>query len=123
DFGQNAAPAASSPFGGAAAGNSGGFGASNSTGFGGAKPFGNSFGTPQNNSVTPFGGAAAGSTAFGAASDPNANNGTAAKPFTPFTEKDASGTNFYQNVSSMPEYKNFSFEELRLKDYEQNRRF
>ena len=54
----------------------------------------------------------------------NVNNGTAAKQFTPFTEKDSANmTNVFQNICCMPEYKNFSFEELRLKDYEQGRRF
>lgn len=123
-FGQTSQPN-SSPF-GAANNNAAApaFGGSSSGGLFGsaAKPFGSLFGTPQNNSISPFGGAAQGGLAFGGA-EANVNNGTAVKPFTPFSEKDTSGTNYYQNISSMPEYKNFSFEELRLKDYEQNRRF
>lgn len=91
--------------------------------FGGtSKPFGSAFDTPQNNSITPFGGAGAGSSAFGGV-DPNVNNGTAVKPFSEVVEKDSSGTNKFQNISIMPEYKNFLFEELRMKDYEQNRRY
>lgn len=125
-----------SPFGASNSTNAGGFGASNTgtlafgsgtTGGGlfgssAAKPgFGGGFGTPTNNSVTPFG--AAGSTFGGSATDPNVNNGTAGTPFTPYSEKDGNVTLFYQNLACMPEYKNFSFEELRLKDYEQNRRY
>lgn len=112
-----------SPFGAAAAPASN-FGTSAAPNLFGAasKPFGSSFGTPQNNSISPFGGAQASNTAFGGA-DANTNNGTATKPFTPFSEKDTLGTSYFQNISSMPEYKNFSFEELRLKDYEQNRRY
>lgn len=103
------------------------FGLSN-TGGGGlfgssaSKPaFGGGFGsTPTNNSIVPFGG----NSAPGLGSnDPNANNGTPI-PFNAYTEKDTTGaTNYYQNIAPMPEYKNFSFEELRLKDYELGRRY
>lgn len=92
--------------------------------FGGlSKPFGSNFGTPQNNSITPFGGATSGSSMFGSSVDVNVNNGTAGKPFSEVIDKDAQGVSKFQNIAAMPEYKNFSVEELRLKDYEQNRRF
>jgi len=124
----NQANTSSSPFGNNTTAASGGAFGSSSTGggiFGSSaqKPFGSSFGTPQNTNTSPFGATTQPGGAFGSAGDPNTNNGTAVKPFTPFSEKDTSGTNFYQSVSAMPDYKNFSVEELRLKDYEQGRRY
>ncbi|MCJ1472218.1 Nuclear pore complex protein Nup98-Nup96 [Lambiella insularis] len=53
--------------------------------------------------------------------------GTGSTPFQPFTEKDAPGsgatTNHYQSISCMQPYLKFSFEELRLADYNQGRRY
>jgi nuclear pore complex protein Nup98-Nup96 len=75
----------------------------------------------QTQSTSPFGSNT--STGFGGMGA-GQNQGTAVKPFEAFTEKDAtSGTNFYENISSMPEYKSYSFEELRMQDYEQGRRY
>ncbi|CCA36695.1 Nuclear pore complex FG-nucleoporin component [Komagataella phaffii CBS 7435] len=45
-------------------------------------------------------------------------------PFKPFIEKAPNtGTLEYQSISCMPEYRNWSFEEIRLNDYQLNRRF
>lgn len=109
--------------------NSGSVFGSSATGGGlfGSKPatstFGG-FGSTTANASSPFGASTTNAFGGGASVDPNVNNGTAAKQFTPFTEKDSANmTNVFQNICCMPEYKNFSFEELRLKDYEQGRRF
>lgn len=50
--------------------------------------------------------------------------GTGGAPFTPFQEKDSTTnvTNSFQSITCMPEYRNFSFEELRLQDYQAGRR-
>lgn len=47
------------------------------------------------------------------------------KAFTPYREKDPTTnvTNIFQSISCMPEYRNVSFEELRLQDYQANRKF
>ena len=52
-------------------------------------------------------------------------NGTAIKPFAPFLEKDptTNAMNSFQSITFMPEYRNYSFEELRLQDYRANRKF
>ncbi|EDO14597.1 hypothetical protein Kpol_262p2 [Vanderwaltozyma polyspora DSM 70294] len=51
--------------------------------------------------------------------------GTSLKPFTEYQEKDnTTGTmNHFQSITCMPEYRNFSFEELRFQDYQANRRY
>lgn len=51
--------------------------------------------------------------------------GTGSTPFSAYTEKEGTGStnNHFQSVSFMLPYKNFSFEELRLADYNQGRRF
>lgn len=53
-----------------------------------------------------------------------AGQGTANPPFTPFVEKEpATGQNsHYQSITAMPAYRGFSFEELRLQDYQQGRK-
>ncbi|CAB4256930.1 similar to Saccharomyces cerevisiae YMR047C NUP116 Subunit of the Nup82 subcomplex of the nuclear pore complex [Maudiozyma barnettii] len=53
------------------------------------------------------------------------NNGTGIKPFTAYQEKDpvSSATNVFQSITCMPEYRNFSFEELRYQDYQVGRKF
>ncbi|KAG0662444.1 hypothetical protein C6P45_001097 [Maudiozyma exigua] len=52
-------------------------------------------------------------------------NGTGIKPFTAYQEKDAvtNAMNVFQSITCMPEYKNFSFEELRMQDYQVGRKF
>ncbi|KAF9127662.1 hypothetical protein BGW39_005698 [Mortierella sp. 14UC] len=120
--GFGAAPATTGGFGAA-----GGFGAKPAaTGFGAQPAAG--FGAAAN---TGFGGGA--TNAFGGGAGMmggglNANqagNGTANPPFSPFIEKDlSSGQNsHYQSITAMPAYRNFSFEELRLQDYQQGRKF
>ncbi|KAK5131637.1 hypothetical protein LTR08_000764 [Meristemomyces frigidus] len=146
-FGSQPKPAATG-FGAAATGNSlfgGGSTGNTSTGFGGnanatpSNPFssgatstgfgatntsthtntGGGFGAA-NTSGGGFGGFGATSTAGG-----NNNNGTAALPFQAITEKEAqsNATVSYQSVTFQEPYKNKSFEELRVEDYAQGRRF
>jgi nuclear pore complex protein Nup98-Nup96 len=137
----NAGGFGSSTGGGFGSGTTGGFGAnanSNTSGglFGANKPAGG-FGTPAATGggfgSNPTGGAFGSSTntGFGSGATPLAGgavapcDGTGSTPFNPFTEKDTSSNtmNHYQSVSFMPPYKNYSFEELRLADYERGRRF
>ncbi|KAM0716776.1 hypothetical protein Q7P37_008221 [Cladosporium fusiforme] len=97
---------ASNPFGGSAAPSTGGFGANNTSNAGS----GFAFGGGNNAAAAPAG---------------NTNQGTAATPFSPFTEKDGAGssqTSAYQSITMMPAYQSKSFEELRVEDYMQNRR-
>ncbi|KAF9116939.1 hypothetical protein BGX27_008087 [Mortierella sp. AM989] len=84
-----------------------GFGAAANTGFGGAT---NTFG---GGGMLGGGMSAAGGT------------GTVNPAFTPFVEKEpATGQNsHYQSITAMPQYRGYSFEELRLQDYEQGRKF
>ncbi|KAG0340670.1 hypothetical protein BG000_011376 [Podila horticola] len=126
-----------SSFGGAGAtstaGAFGGFGAPSSTGgFGsgggfGAKPAATGFGAATTGfGTTPntgFGGAAT-STFGGGGMNATAGQGTANPPFAPFVEKEpATGQNsHYQSITAMPAYRGFSFEELRLQDYQQGRK-
>lgn len=53
------------------------------------------------------------------------NQGTAAVPFSAHTEKDPSstGNSHYQSITFMQPYQNFSFEELRVADYNAGRRY
>lgn len=103
------------------------FGSQNKPAFGSAPSGGSLFGGGASTSGFGAGAATGGfggaSTGFGA-SQP-VNNGTAATPFTPYTEKDAaSNTNsHYQTISFQQPYQNFSLEELRLADYNAGRRF
>ncbi|CCK73089.1 uncharacterized protein KNAG_0M02360 [Huiozyma naganishii CBS 8797] len=100
--------ASASPFGaGPQQQQQGGFGA-----FGG----GVSGGNPSPFASGAVGGAAGASAPVG--------SGTAIKPFTAFQDKDPTTnvTNCYQSITCMPEYRNFSFEELRFQDYAANRK-
>jgi len=116
-FGTNSTNTGGGLFG---ANKTGGFGATNTatSGFGSGTTggFGAGAGTPS----TGFGG---GGTAF-QGTLPNCE-GTGGTPFNPFTEKDtnSSATNHYQSISFMPAYNKWSFEELRLADYQAGRRF
>lgn len=82
------------------------------------------FGAATTNTATNPGGAfgaPAANTGMG-----GAGNGTAIVPFQARQEPEPSKpshTNIYQSISAMPQYSNFSFEELRWQDYQQNRRF
>ncbi|CAI7637015.1 unnamed protein product [Penicillium discolor] len=125
-------------------GTTGGFGATPAaatTGgslFGGAKPagfgtsatgtggFGTSggFGSTAAPTTTPSTGFGGSGTAFQGAL-PNCE-GTGGTPFSPWNEKDTSSantTNHYQSICFMQPYNKWSFEELRLADYQQGRRF
>lgn len=134
-----------SPFGGGNTGGSGLFGASNTLTFGNPSASTGAFGSAGATNTSPFGAAnnnTASNTGFfgnsnaGTATSPfggastfgagaaTTNQGTAVKPFAPFVEKEANNTSTtFENICAMPEYKNFSFEELRCKDYEQGRRY
>ncbi|KAF0382647.1 Nuclear pore complex protein Nup98-Nup96 [Gigaspora margarita] len=100
----------------------GGFGVQNQTtstfGFGApaSNPTGGGlFGTP---TVSPFGG-----TGTSTATPSPPPNGTANPSYTTTSEKDPAGTlNVFHSISAMPAYRNFSFEELRLQDYQLNRK-
>lgn len=128
-FGSNSANNASSGF--------GGFGTTNN-----AQTMNSPFGMSQqqqNSTQLPFGGAPAnpmsnppslfgGSQSSGTVTSPVSSgpgSGTGIKPFQPYTEKDlATGLpTVFQSITCMPEYKNYSFEELRFQDYQQNRKF
>ncbi|GAA5959817.1 hypothetical protein JCM21900_001028 [Sporobolomyces salmonicolor] len=78
-----------------------------------------------------FGGASTG--AFGAAAPAGQGNGTAVAPYqsTPVLEPPAEEgkppptnqtAHQFQSITCMPQYKNYSFEELRLQDYQANRK-
>ncbi|KIV80411.1 hypothetical protein PV11_07911 [Exophiala sideris] len=126
----------------------GGFGSTNTgAGFGGNTggstfSFGNAANKPafgSTNTTTPLfgqGGSGTtggfGSSTFGAAGAGTAlsnqpvppSDGTASTPFTPTLEKDASGqSNNYQSINFMAPYQKYSFEELRIADYNAGRRF
>ncbi|KAL8941084.1 MAG: hypothetical protein Q9216_002455 [Gyalolechia sp. 2 TL-2023] len=135
-FGSNTATSGTTTgfggFGSSNANTSGGlFGGGNKPAFGGSQPatggslFGgsNAFGSSTNQPTTAFGGAPL-SSALG--SNNTECQGTGSTPFQAFTEKEnATGnqTNHYQSITFMQPYKNFSFEELRLADYNQGRRY
>ncbi|CAO3569486.1 unnamed protein product [Mortierella alpina] len=109
-------------------GSSSGFGAKPATSGFGAQPA-SGFGAAAN---TGFGGGAATST-FGAGGGmlgggmnaAAAGNGTVNPAFSAYLEKDpATGQNsHYQSITAMPAYRGYSFEELRLQDYQQGRKF
>ena len=141
-FGSTATTGGGSLFGGTTltSGSFGGFGGS-STGFGSStgtpsNPFGQSkpvFGTGSGTSMfgegisTGFGSSTltfgGGPTSwFGATPQ---NNGTGTIPFQPVEEKEIPGTgkSQYWSITCMDPYKAFSFEELRLVDYAQGRKY
>lgn len=102
-----------SAFGGATSAAPSAFGASTTpSAFGGAAQTTSAFGGG-------LGGATGGS-AFGQA----ANQGTAAADFQPTHDRDVSTgvNNFFQTITAMPQYKNYSLEELRMQDYAQGRK-
>ncbi|KAL9103589.1 MAG: hypothetical protein Q9163_001391 [Psora crenata] len=122
------------------AGGFGGFGANNNNNASAGGLFGSAPKPSFGSGSTLFGSANAGgfgssnnqaTSAFGApVSSALAQNnavceGTGSTPFTAFTEKETASNvvNHFQSISFMAPYKNFSFEELRLADYNQGRRF
>ncbi|KAL4808392.1 nuclear protein 96-domain-containing protein [Aspergillus unguis] len=118
---------------------SSGFGSSANTGGGlfGSKPatgFGSSAGTGTGTgfgSGTGTGFGTSGGSGFGSASGTAfqqavpPSDGTGSTPFSAFTEKDAASSvmNHYQSISFMQPYSKYSFEELRLGDYNGGRRY
>lgn len=84
-------------------------------------PFGSAQQQPANASTSLFGNANQSVPAM----TNQLQNGTTVKPFQPFQEKDNTTqmTNVYQSISCMPEYRNFSFEELRYQDYQKGTKF
>ncbi|KAI9373807.1 nuclear protein 96-domain-containing protein [Aspergillus egyptiacus] len=106
-------------------GSGGGFGAAKpaGTGFGSTTGTTGGFGTSGGFGSTGSGFGSATGTAFQQAIPPS--DGTGSTPFSPFTEKDATSSvmNHYQSISFMQPYSKYSFEELRLGDYNQGRRY
>ncbi|KAF2213907.1 hypothetical protein CERZMDRAFT_110901 [Cercospora zeae-maydis SCOH1-5] len=106
-------------FGGNTNATSTGFGAANNTtsAFGGGASGSGGFGAT-NNSTGGFGG-------FGASNTAQTNNGTAGTPFQAFQEKDTatSQTSHFQSITFQQPYQSKSFEELRVEDYLQGRRY
>lgn len=146
-FGAGGATAtAGSGFGGFGGGNAtGGFGSSTTTGGGlfgqQNKPATTGFGGTGGTSLFGGGGgttggfganttAPAATTGFGGfgggAAASNQNNGTGTVPFSEVTEKDAASSgnqiNKFQSITTQDSYKGFSFEELRVVDYQQGRK-
>ncbi|OJJ40627.1 hypothetical protein ASPWEDRAFT_101797 [Aspergillus wentii DTO 134E9] len=125
---------------GGSTGSTGGFG-STGTGTGGglfgSKPATGGFGSPAGTTGTTggfgstAGGGGFGSTGFGGGTGTAFQQavppceGTGSTPFNPFTEKDGNSTvtNHYQSISFMQPYSKYSFEELRLGDYQQGRKY
>ncbi|ORY92258.1 nucleoporin autopeptidase-domain-containing protein [Syncephalastrum racemosum] len=128
------APATSTPFGASTAQPAAGglFGQSRPSAFGGATSAApTAFGAAATPSA--FGGAAQTPSAFGgglggaaggAFGQTTANQGTAAVDFQPTHDRDVSTgvNNFFQTITAMPQYKNYSLEELRMQDYAQGRK-
>ncbi|KAL2813182.1 nuclear protein 96-domain-containing protein [Aspergillus cavernicola] len=129
-----AAPAFGGGFG--SPGTASGFGTTNTTGTGfGAKPAATGFSGNTTGTGAGFGtggsGFAAGASGFGGGTGTAfqqavpPSDGTGSTPYSAFTERDTSSSvmNHYQSVSFMQPYSKYSFEELRLGDYNQGRRF
>ena len=106
--------------------NKSGFGSQGSTGlFGGGSGGGGSGGGGFGTEAAGGGSFGASTSAgFGATSQPQ-NQGTASTPFTAHTEKDQTNNQnvHYQGITFLQPYQNFSFEELRMADYAQGRRW
>ncbi|KAK1138831.1 hypothetical protein N8T08_001748 [Aspergillus melleus] len=99
---------------------SGGTGFGSSAGTGGAFGSGGGFGSNNATSNTGFG-----SGAGSAFQSVPPSDGTGSTPFSAYTEKEGTSnvTNQYQSISFMQPYSKYCFEELRLGDYNQGRRF
>jgi nuclear pore complex protein Nup98-Nup96 len=93
--------------------------------FGGGNT-GSAFGSGSTNTNTTTGGFGASAGGFGATNNQQPNNGTAAVPFSAFSEKDGTSTTAtqqYQTITFQQPYQNYSLEELRVADYNQGRRY
>ncbi|KAH7887490.1 hypothetical protein F5I97DRAFT_837804 [Phlebopus sp. FC_14] len=119
------------------AGGGSAFGSTNAPGTSGTSIFGTGAGTTTGSAFGGGGGGVFGqnkpATSFGATSpttgqDANVapvSTGTSSPPFSVFSEKDPSTNNVllqYQTITAMPAYRGTSLEELRLQDYQQNRK-
>ncbi|ORY77281.1 nucleoporin autopeptidase-domain-containing protein [Protomyces lactucae-debilis] len=96
-----------------------------SSAFGGQQQSGGLFGSSSQPANT---GGFGGSSVFGQSMNTNQGNvpnGTANPPFAVTSEKEGTGTgmNHFQSITCMPAYTNASFEELRVQDYAQGRRY
>ncbi|EPB83323.1 hypothetical protein HMPREF1544_09913 [Mucor circinelloides 1006PhL] len=117
-----------SAFGSTAAQPSGGlFGQRPATSAFGSAPTTSAFGQPQQQQTSAFGGMGSTGSAFGQPANAAAggvNQGTAIADFSPTQDRDITTgvNNFFQTITAMPQYKNYSLEELRLQDYQQNRK-
>ncbi|KAF2104111.1 hypothetical protein NA57DRAFT_50958 [Rhizodiscina lignyota] len=90
------------------------FGGGGSTGFGGNAA----------NATPSFGSAGAGLGAgFGASGAAPQNSGTGNVQFEPVREKEGSGMAIFNSITMQQPYQGFSFEELRLADYAQGRKY
>jgi nuclear pore complex protein Nup98-Nup96 len=93
--------------------------------FGGGNT-GSAFGSGSTNANTTTGGFGASAGGFGGTNNQQPNNGTAAVPFSAFSEKDGTSTTAtqqYQTITFQQPYQNYSLEELRVADYNQGRRY
>ena len=72
-------------------------------------------------SSSPFGGAGSGTALSNQPVPPS--EGTASTPYAPTLEKDTTGSSNYQSINFMPPYQKYSFEELRVADYNAGRQF
>ncbi|ETI28712.1 hypothetical protein G647_01163 [Cladophialophora carrionii CBS 160.54] len=73
-------------------------------------------------SSSPFGAAGSGTALSNQSVPPS--EGTASTPYAPTLEKEAAGVSSnYQSINFMPPYQKYSFEELRLADYNAGRRY
>ncbi|KAL1969492.1 hypothetical protein VTN77DRAFT_8930 [Rasamsonia byssochlamydoides] len=129
-FGGNTATSGGTGFGGFGSTSNTGFGSTGTTGGGlfGNKTggFGSTTGTSGFGTGGGFGsttGSSGFGTAFGGGVPPC--EGTGGTPYNPVNEKDpgTSTTSSYQSITYMQPYQKYSFEELRLGDYNQGRRF
>ncbi|KAI9020650.1 nucleoporin autopeptidase-domain-containing protein [Phycomyces nitens] len=93
--------------------------------FGAAAPATNNVFGAQPQQTSSFGAMSTSTSGFGQTSNTvGGQNGTALADFAPTQDRDvATNTNnFFQTITAMPQYKNFSVEELRLQDYMNNRK-
>ncbi|KAG0049113.1 hypothetical protein BGZ83_006031 [Gryganskiella cystojenkinii] len=133
-FGATSTPASTGGFGGFGSSSTapGGFGSGSAfgakpttTGFG-AQPtgFGQNTSTGFGGTTSAFGGGGGmlGGSAMGGTSQ---GTGTVNPAFAPYIETETSTgqKSHYQSITAMPAYRGYSFEELRLQDYQQGRKF
>ncbi|KIW44624.1 uncharacterized protein PV06_03080 [Exophiala oligosperma] len=123
-FGNNASTGG---FGGSTGGSSFSFGGANKPAFGASNSSTPLFGQGGTGTTGGFGGGAFGASGSGTALSNQPvppSEGTASTPYAPTLEKDASNQQSnYQSINFMQPYQKYSFEELRLADYNAGRRY